>query len=406
MSAQPSRVGTVLALAASDAVHDRRLFLCFALALAAVLAPLLIVFGLKHGVMDDMLAGLRNDPRNREIINVANRTIPPAWFADMAKRPEVGFVAPRTRTLSLMASVGTPADRLRGQRAELITSGPSDPLLGAAASSLAPDAFALSEALATRLRVKAGDGLVLWIVRQGEGGPQRFDIEARVASVVPSAVEQRAAVFAPLAVIADIEDSFDGRAVAHRGWAGNAPMADRPFAGFRLFAARIEDVGGLERELTEAGYEVRTAADRIAWVLGLDRNLNQLFAVIAACALLGFTVALAASLWANVERKRRELSILRLLGLGSGTLMVFPVAQAALVAAVGALLAFALFALAAGGINIAFANAYAADKPLCRIEAWHALAAALGTLCVALLAGAMAARQAARIEPAEGLRDA
>ena len=39
----------------------------------------------------------------------------------------------------------------------------------------------------------------------------------------------------------------------------------------------------------------------------------------------GVIVSLATSLWANVDRKRRELAVLRLVGLSNGTLVVFPV---------------------------------------------------------------------------------
>ena len=47
----------VVGLAARDCLHDRRLFVCFAAAFAAVLAPLLVVYGLKSGIVDHLIGG-------------------------------------------------------------------------------------------------------------------------------------------------------------------------------------------------------------------------------------------------------------------------------------------------------------------------------------------------------------
>ncbi|MAM77198.1 MAG: ABC transporter permease, partial [Tistrella sp.] len=59
-------------LAIQDMVADRRLSLCQILALAAVLAPLLVLFGLREGVIGTMADRLVRDPANRLIVPVAS----------------------------------------------------------------------------------------------------------------------------------------------------------------------------------------------------------------------------------------------------------------------------------------------------------------------------------------------
>ena len=103
----------------------------------------------------------------------------------------------------------------------------------------------------------------------------------------------------------------DGRAVAALGWSGDPPLAEeRVFPSFRLYARTIYDVAGLASVLTEAGQRVKTSAAEIETVRSIDRNLALLFWVIAAAGMAGYSLSLGASLWANTDRKRRELSVL------------------------------------------------------------------------------------------------
>ena len=63
----------ILRLAYRDFAHERRISLCFVLALMAVLAPLLILFGLKFGLVDTLAQRLVESPANREVLAVGSR---------------------------------------------------------------------------------------------------------------------------------------------------------------------------------------------------------------------------------------------------------------------------------------------------------------------------------------------
>lgn len=56
-----------LRLAVADYCHERLLSLCAVLTLAAVLTPLLILYGVKFGVVQTLTDRLRNEPRTLEI---------------------------------------------------------------------------------------------------------------------------------------------------------------------------------------------------------------------------------------------------------------------------------------------------------------------------------------------------
>jgi putative ABC transport system permease protein len=137
----------------------------------------------------------------------------------------------------------------------------------------------------------------------------------------------------------------------------------------------------------------------------LDQNLTRVFWLIALIGTLGFLASLAANLLANVERKRRELSIVRLIGFPTASLVLFPVAQAVLVAVLGAAAALAVYLPVATALNGWFAASLQPGESICRLLPHHVLIALGATLMGAACSAAWAGWRAARIEPAEGLRD-
>ena len=399
-------IDIVAGLAWRDSLHDRRLFVCFAAAFAAVLAPLLVIYGLKFGIVDHLLGVLRDDPRNREIVGIGNRNFDEAWFRRMAARPDVAFVIPRTRALWATAFLDKPgAPAGRSVTAELIPTADGDPLLGPLAAQATDRAIVLSQAAARRLDVRPGETLGLWAIRDSAAGRERVDLTVSVAAVAPAAAFVREGAFVSLALITAIEDWRDGRAVEAYGWAGEPHAGPRLYANYRLFSRTIFQVAGLEAALQREGLEVRTRSAEIESILALDRNLSLVFFVVAGIAMAGYALSLAASLWANVERKRRELSVMRLIGVTRGAARVFPVVQGVLIAAAGLAGALALYGAAATVINRLYASAYLEGAELCRLLPEHILVAGAGSLAIGAVASLLASRRVVRIEPAEGLRD-
>jgi putative ABC transport system permease protein len=126
---------------------------------------------------------------------------------------------------------------------------------------------------------------------------------------------------------------------------------------------------------------------------------------VASIGVVGFVLSLASSLWGNVNRKRRELGVLRLVGYSTVQVALFPVYQAGCIAATGAALAVAVFALAERGVNRFFSQSLEAGEMVCQLTPRHIAAACLATLATAILAACYPGFQAARIEPSEALRE-
>ncbi len=398
----------IFRLAYRDFVHERRISLCFVLALMAVLAPLLVLFGLKFGLVDTLAQRLIESPANREVLAVGSRNFDEDWFATIGARPDVGFLVPNTRRIAASLSRLLNPESGQDLRAlQMIPTGVGDPLLGDAAQPPSGTAqLVLSASAANKLAASVGDRLVARIDRQRSGRDEGAVWELTLTGIVPAALLPDDAALVPLELLVATEDYRDGVAVPTLGWDGDpAPSRARSYARFRLYAASIYDVAGLEQTLTADGVEVRTRVGEIATMQALDRNLTRVFWLIALIGTLGFLASLAANLLANVERKRRELSIVRLIGFSTGSLVLFPVAQALLVAGLGAASAFAVFFPVASALNGWFADSLEPGELICRLRPTHVALALATTLLGSAIAAAWAGWRAARIEPAEGLRD-
>lgn len=394
---------TALSLAWADFRHDWRVSACLVLGLMAVLTPLLVLFGLKSGIVTTLSERLKADPANLEIIVLGNGRLDQAWFAALKAEPGLGFAVPRTR--SLAATIDLIGQGRVLTAVETIPTAAGDPLLAGLPVPAEVGQAVLSAAAARKLGVAAGGTVMAAVPRSIDGRQEAGRIELRVLAVLPEARLAREAVLVPLALLVASEDFRDGFGVAALGWPG-APAAGRTtFASVRLYAADIDAVAPLAARLGKLGLEVRTRAAEIEQVRAIDRVLSFLFTVIAGIGASGFLLSLAASLWANVDRKQKELALLRLVGFTTGPVVAFPVAQGAVIAVFGALLSGGAYALVAALLNTVLSENLARDELVCRLTAGHAVAAFLATLVLAVLAAAVGGYRAARIEPSQCLRE-
>jgi putative ABC transport system permease protein len=323
----------------------------------------------------------------------------------MAQRSDVAFVVPRTRSIAATVELNsTQSNRI--VRAELIPSGQGDPMLPDALPL--PDgtrSIVLSQQAAEKLKVAAGEQVDGSITRRYGGRKQRVHLPLTVTGIAPPAAFARDGAFADVRLVEALEDYRDGRAVPDLGWTGMPTQEARSYPGFRLYAKTIYDVADLSSDLINQGIDIRTRAADIDLVMRMDRNLSAIYWAIAVIGLVGFSLSLGASLWANVDRKRKDLSVLRLVGFRTGDIVWFPVTQAFYTAVVGWIMAVGIFYGAAYVINDMLADQLSAGQQVCVLLPRH-LALSLGlTVAAAVLAAALAGWRSARIEPSEGLRE-
>ena len=414
---------TILRLACKDYWHEFLLSACAVLGLAAVLTPLMVLYGVKFGVVQTLTERLRNDPRNLEISPVVSGRYTPEYLAQLAAHPDVAFVLPRTR--SIAATMDLSGNDANGEtsRLQLVASleptATGDPLLlrfGAAAPLMPQNPAAeaigvtLSASAAEKLRVKQGDTLNGKVERRFQGKVQTARVVLRVAAVLPLAAQQKDVAYVPLPLMEATEDYRDGRAVpelgTQNGWTGEPrPQEARIYPGFRLYARNLEDVMPLRHAFAAQKLDVYTHAEEIEQVTALARALNMIFALICGATAIGFLASTASSVLASIKRKQRILGLLRLNGFTTGRLVLFPLVQSLLTALFGTALAAGVYGVAAFVINSLFSASVSGLEQVCLLLPQHFLITFAAVAGLALLAALGPALRAARIEPSEVIRE-
>jgi putative ABC transport system permease protein len=400
-------------LAVADLLHDRLVSFCQLALLVALFSPLLLLFSLKYGIVTTLLDDLAGNPETLQVKPVGAYHLGPDFFAALRARPDVRFAIPETRPIATQIYLSRAPGAGDVEPAvppaadvQMIATGPGDPLGEGHLLADAEGGISLSAAAARKLGVGPGATLLGRIERSRAGRTEVASIPLHVIAVLPERLHPLVSAFVDLALLVASERYRDGFAVPLFKAEGDRPwQAMTEFASFRLYAAKLQDVAGLAAFLRGRDVEVTTAAAQIEAVLSLDRNLTILFGAVTALAGLGFVGAIAASMVSSVERKRRSMAVLSLIGLSRGAILVFPLVQAAIIAILGAAIGSLLVLTGMAAINAYFLPVLHQGELAARLRPEHLAVAALAALLLTGLPAMAAAWRASRIEPSEALRE-
>ncbi len=455
----------VVLLAFADYRREKLLSLCSVLGLTAVLAPLLILYGVKFGVMTTLNDRLLSNPYTLEISPVQSGRYTKAMLAEWARLDSVSFVMPRTRSLAAtMKLTAFHADREAAATVSLEPTAKGDPLLlhyglqsvtmvSQAGNSMAkpadqkpaapktaagqanpgqpgtvqpgsrlvpvPDVHSkslreagcvLSEAAAKKLGIRKGDSVLGQVERSNGGDVSRAYVRLLVTGILPMAAQQKAVAYIPLELMTATEDFRDHREVPElgyeNGWTGDRrPDGERIFSSFRLYARTMKDVAIVRDYLAARQTGTYTHAEEIEQLDTLEKGLMLIFTLICATAGVGFFLSTASSVFAGIKRKERTLGLLQLTGFSTGSLVFFPMTQAMLTAVLGSMAATAAYMLFSSLLNHIFSGALGSTAAICRLAPVHFLLAFLLAGGISFLAALGPSLRTARIEPSEVIRD-
>jgi len=399
---------TIIRLSLRDYAHERLLTVCAVMGLAAILAPLLVLFGVKSGIINTMADRLIRDPRNLEISPIESGRYDREWFAAQAGLPQVAFLIPQTRSIAAnMILANQQGERPYTLAVDLIPTGDGDPLLEKWGRIPAHDReVVLSASAARKLHTEPGQTIVGRVGRSVSGRKEQVTVDLKVAAVLPLEAFARDAAFIRLALLQATEDYRDGFGSALFGWPGkSSPQGPREYPSFRLYAGSIYDVSVLRDRLEGQGLEVYTRAEEIEVVRNLDRSFSLIFKIIAIVAVCGYFASMASSVLANVNRKNRHLGITGLIGFSTRNIVWFPVVQAIATSILGTGLAAGLYLVSEVVINRLFGQYIAEGEYVCRLSLSHLMMAFILTLILSILASGYAAFRVAKIEPSKVIRD-
>ncbi|WP_371344795.1 ABC transporter permease [Ancylobacter sp. IITR112] len=388
----------VVPIALKAVRHATHANLFSAVALAAVLTPLLVLYGLKLGIITGMFAELRADPGILRIGVAGHRPLTEDDIAALRARPETGFVVGAPRSIAASAEMRRDRSALDIISADWLPTAAGDPLLPDGFPPIADGQIVLSERLAEKLLAKPGDRVVGSVYRNSQ--TESLDMEMTVALILPrGALEgDRALVsVARLNAMAAFADEINA---APAGAAPRAPVYD----SLRLYARSIEAVADLERAVAAYGFRTSSEAANIAWVQQLDQVMGGVFTIISVSGVAGYGISLWAMITGSVRQSRPQLSLLRLLGMSRAKLLLFPLVQSLSITSAGLAIAFVLAYAASTVMNRLFLVEVFQGR-ICLLRPADLLLAAGASYLFALLVAARQVIEIQHISPTEALAE-
>ncbi len=402
------RLKTIIRLSLYDYVHERMLTICAVMGLAAILAPLLVLFGVKSGIISTMVDRLVKDPRNLEVSPIGSGSYSPEWFSTEGKLPEVAFLIPQTRSIAANMLLSNLEDKRSYTLAvDLIPTDEGDPLLEKWGKIPKNNKeVVLSASAARKLNMQIGQIFTGRVGRSLSGKKEQVTIDLKLIAILPIEAFSRDAAFVRLDLLKATENYRDGFSSKLFSWPGKSPPAGiSDYPSFRLYARSIYDVSVLRDRLESQGLEIYTRAEEIEIVHSLDRSFSLIFKIIAIVAVCGYFASMASNILANVNRKKRHLGIAGLIGFSTKNIIWFPIVQAVATSILGTGLATCLYLISELVINRLFADYISKGEYVCKISIGHLMIAFILTVFLSILASGYAAFQVAKIEPSKVIRE-
>ena len=395
----------LLKLSIQDLWHDRTVSFCITSSLIAVIAPLLLLFGLKFGIVSQLQDELARDPRNLEIKMLSSGSYTEEWIKQLREKGEVGFAIGQTRSLNTLADLIKDSSHFI-ENAEVIPTAKGDPLLGDLRLKSNNEAILTTEA-ARQLEVTKGDIVHLRVMRQLNEHREWGDKRLTVAGVLPPTYFNRSAIFVPESLLLSLEHFRDGHVSQELGIETGTNIENKQnlFSKARLYASNIDVVAELDDWLKKQHIETISRLAEIKNIKNINRVLGIIFNTIAITALIGCISSLIGSFLANVDRKRKNIAVLRLLGFTGPSIGLFIIIQGLIITAIAYLGGYSLYFIGSETFNQTLASNQSTENLVCKITLAHSVIAFVISQIIATAVASIGAYRAIAIQPAESLRE-
>jgi len=183
-------------------------FFCQALALSAIMIPLLIILGVKYGFISSLKEELLRNPGSLEITLLEGTDVNAERLAVWKSWPETAFAIPCPGVLYSSVNFMQPAENGEAATeitAELIPSASGDPVMEKLGLPV-PGAgeIVLTDSLARKLGAAVGQRVMMRAWRNAR--KENMDMEFKVAGIIPKDYDTRKAAYAAFDVATQVEE--------------------------------------------------------------------------------------------------------------------------------------------------------------------------------------------------------
>lgn len=331
-------------LAFKELAFDRMMSACQVAAIACILAPLLLLFSLRNGILQEMESKLLNDPHVLSLTLDTSYRLDKDFFERLEQREDVGFVVPEITALNAIVDLKFPGG---ANRVSVMATKAGDPIVCGSNLDgnyeLATNEGYLTNSLAMSRDVHVGDQVEMRVTRVINGERQVAVFHVTIKGLIADRFVKDDYLLLNPETINAVDDYRNGYEPKILSDGSNVKTAERQYAKFRLYAKDLNSVIPLYNHLVEQHLDVSSKVRQIEDLQAIDRVLNFVFSVIASVSVVGGALAVGGLLLSSLKARKRNLVLLRLMGQNQGGIYLQVLIECFLIGTLGFLLALALY---------------------------------------------------------------
>ncbi len=342
-------------LAVRHLLFERMMTICQIAALACLMAPLLLLFSLRFGILQELQNQLLNDPKVLALTLDTSYRLDATFFKQLEQRPEVGFLVPQITALNALIDLKFPGTVAR---VSVLPTKVGDPVVLRSGipyeRDLAHDEVLVSYDLAQVRELSPGDSVTMVVSRIQNGKRESVRTQLKIKGIVSERFVGDDTLLLNLDLVNAIDDYRNGFNPVLLSDGSNVNTRPRLYAKFRLYAKDLEQVIPLYYYLVDQHLNVSSKVREIENVKAVAHVLNFIFGVIASVSLIGGALALTGLVLSALRASKRNFVLLRLMGQGQKGIYSVVLVEGMIISALGFILSLVLYALGAGIFNTYF----------------------------------------------------
>ena len=342
-------------LALRHLFFERMMTICQIAALACIMAPLLLLFSLRFGILTELHNKLMNDPKVLSLTLDMSYRLDSSFFENLAARPEVGFVVPQITALNALVDLKFPGAAVR---ISVLPTKPGDPVVLSSNLSfeqpLGSDEAFISYNLAQLRGLKVGDVVTMVVSRTRNGVRESVRTSLKLRGIVEERFVNDDCLLLNLDLVNAIDDYRNGYNPVLLSDGSKVNTQPRLYAKFRLYAKDLASVIPLYYYLVNQNLNVSSKVREIQNLKAVSHVLNFIYGVIALVSVAGGALALTGLVLSALRASKRNFVLLRLMGQGSTGIYGVVMIEGLFIATVGFALALSLYSIGAGIFNTYF----------------------------------------------------
>lgn len=342
-------------LALRHLFFERMMTICQIAALACIMAPLLLLFSLRFGILTELHNKLMNDPKVLSLTLDMSYRLDSSFFENLAARPEVGFVVPQITALNALVDLKFPGAAVR---LSVLPTKPGDPVVLSSNLSfeqpLGSDEAFISYNLAQLRGLKVGDVVTMVVSRTRNGVRESVRTSLKLRGIVEERFVNDDCLLLNLDLVNAIDDYRNGYNPVLLSDGSKVNPQPRLYAKFRLYAKDLASVIPLYYYLVNHNLNVSSKVREIQNLKAVSHVLNFIYGVIALVSVAGGALALTGLVLSALRASKRNFVLLRLMGQGSTGIYGVVMIEGLFIATVGFALALTLYSIGAGIFNTYF----------------------------------------------------